>query len=228
MIVILLGPPGVGKGTQGVLLAEHLGWVHVATGDLLRGHRRRGTQLGREAQAFMDGGELVPDEVIEAMVEDVVNAMEDGQGVVFDGYPRTVTQAEGLAELMAREGLELRALVLLGASDETIVRRLGGRRSCPACSAIYNVFTKPPSDDGICDRCGADLVQREDDREDTVRRRISVYHEETHPVVEHFLGLGLPVRQVSGEGSVEEIQKAVRAAVDVGVGPERGPTGAAR
>ncbi len=216
MVVILLGPPGVGKGTQGVLLADGLGWMHLATGDLLRTARREGTPLGREARRYMDAGELVPDELIVALVRETLQGVAGERGIVFDGFPRTVPQAEALEEVLREVGRSVDAVVVLDADDELLVKRIAGRRSCPGCGAVYNVYFNPPAAEGTCDRCGASLVHRPDDTPETVRRRLEVYREETAPLVRHYEASGARVVHVPGEGPVEEVQTSVRAALGVG------------
>jgi len=209
-VVILLGPPGVGKGTQGKLLAEVLGWERIVTGDLLRAARREGTELGREAQRYMDAGELVPDEVVVGLVEEKLDEIPDGCGVLFDGFPRTVAQAEALEEALKARSRRIGRVVLLEAPDEVLVKRVAGRRSCPECGAVYNVHYSPPEEEGRCDRCGAELVHREDDRPETVRRRLRVYREETEPLVRYYdEGTGNLVR-VDGDRPVEEVRAGVR------------------
>ena len=217
-LVILLGPPGVGKGTQGVLLAERSGWRHVATGDLLRAHRRDGTELGRKAQAYMDRGELVPDLLIIDMVRDELASLAPEKGVVFDGFPRTVPQAEALGGVLGETGRKVSRVVVLEAEDETIVDRVSGRRSCPSCGAVYNVRSNPPREQGRCDRCGNELVQRQDDRPETVRTRLSVYHEETAPLVRFYERGQAHVVRVPGDRTVEEVSEDVlRAALTPGL-----------
>lgn len=214
MIVILLGPPGVGKGTQAVRLADDLGLTHVSTGDLLREHRREGTPLGQEAQGFMDRGELVPDDVILGMVRAVLEESVDGEGVVFDGFPRTIPQAEGLDELLddLRSGVD--RVVVLEADEEELVKRLAGRRSCPECGAVYNVHLQPPEEEGRCDRCGARLRHRRDDHPETVRKRLRVYREQTEPLIRFYEEHEAPVSQVDGGASVDEVAGEVRSAVE--------------
>ena len=212
-VVILLGPPGVGKGTQGVLLAEERGWRHVATGDLLRGHRRDGTELGRKAQAYMDRGELVPDLLIIDMVREVLSALDPSTGVVFDGFPRTVPQAEALGGVLAETGRTVSQVVVLEAADETIVARLSGRRSCPGCGSVFNVSSNPPAVEGRCDRCGRELVYREDDRPETVRTRLAVYHEETAPLVRFYEESQARVVRISGDRALDEVRTDVLRAV---------------
>lgn len=214
MAVILLGPPGVGKGTQGALLCDELGFEHVSTGDLLRAARREGTKLGREAQTYMDRGELVPDEVIVGMVREALDALPDDRGVVFDGFPRTVPQAEALDGVLADVGRRVDDVVVLEADDEVLVKRLSGRRSCPKCGALYNVHFSPPKRDGVCDRCGAELEARADDAPETVQNRLDVYHRQTEPLVRFYEEHAAPVHRIDGTGSVEAVQAALQAAVE--------------
>ncbi|NIP59299.1 MAG: adenylate kinase [Gemmatimonadetes bacterium] len=211
--IILLGPPGVGKGTQGVRLADALGWERIVTGDLLRAARRQGSELGQRARRYMDAGELVPDEVVVGLVEEKVSRVPDETGIIFDGFPRTVAQAQALDGVLAEHDREVERIVLLEAPDEVLVKRLAGRRSCPECGAVYNVHFGPPEEEGTCDRCGHDLVHREDDRPETVRRRLDVYREETEPLVEFYDESPCEVVRVDGDRPVDEVQEAVRSAV---------------
>jgi adenylate kinase len=213
MNVILLGPPGVGKGTQGVLLAEGKAWKHVATGDILRANRREGTPLGREAQKYMDAGELVPDELIVAMVKDTLGSMPPSQGVVFDGFPRTVPQAESLDLALQELGRSVDRVVVLEADDEVLVKRIAGRRSCPECGAVFNVYANPPRREGVCDKCGAELVHRPDDTPETVQNRLDVYKAQTEPLIRFYEGREGVMARIPGEGGVDEIQQGIRAAL---------------
>ncbi len=213
MNVILLGPPGVGKGTQGVLLAENKGWKHMATGDILRANRREGTPLGKEAQTYMDAGDLVPDSLIVAMVKDTLAKLPEGQGVVLDGFPRTVPQAEALDGVLDDLGRQIDRVVVLEADDEVLVKRIAGRRSCPDCGAVFNVYFNPPAQEGVCDRCGGELVHRPDDNPETVRNRLSVYQEQTEPLVRFYDGRDDVLARIEGEGSVEEIQAGIQKAL---------------
>ena len=213
MNVILLGPPGVGKGTQGVLLAEGKAWKHVATGDILRANRREGTPLGKEAQKYMDAGELVPDELIVAMVKDTLEAMPPSQGVVFDGFPRTVPQAESLDLALQELGRRVDRVVVLEADDEVLVKRIAGRRSCPECGSVFNVYANPPQREGVCDKCGADLVHRPDDNPETVQNRLDVYKAQTEPLIRFYEGREGVMARIPGEGGVDEIQQGIRAAL---------------
>jgi adenylate kinase len=213
MIVILLGPPGVGKGTQAVELADGLGWRHLSTGDLLRAHRREGTALGDEAQSYMDRGELVPDDVILGMVREEMAGMDEGAGVIFDGFPRTVPQAEGLDILLEAMARGVDAVVVLEADDDVLVQRLSGRRSCPDCGAVFNVHFNPPEREATCDRCGASLVHRKDDQATTVRNRLEVYRRQTEPLIRFYEGHTAPVRRVDGELAVDAVARRLRDAV---------------
>jgi len=206
MIVILLGPPGVGKGTQGVLLCEQHGYRHLATGDLLRAARREGTELGRKAQAYMDRGELVPDRIIIGMVEEVLAGLDEGTGVVLDGFPRTVPQAEALGEALDRLGRSVDRVLLLQAPDEVLVKRVAGRRSCPGCGSVYNVHFNPPAREGVCDRCREPLTHRADDTPETVQNRLDVYRRQTEPLVSFYRDAGVEVRAVDGDQAVEVVQ----------------------
>jgi adenylate kinase len=203
MHLILLGPPGAGKGTQGALLTERYGIVRISTGDLLRDAVRKGTPLGQDARRFMDAGELVPDEVILGLVRDVMARVDTG--VVFDGFPRTIPQAVGLQRLLADLGKPLDAVIVIDVEDEELVRRLAGRRICPACGATYNIHMQPPRAPGLCDACGVPLVTRPDDAEDTVRRRLAVYREQTAPLIDHYRGGPVPVRTIDGARPMEEV-----------------------
>ncbi len=205
MVVVLLGPPGVGKGTQAVRLVDELRAAHVSTGDLLRAARREGTELGRLAQGFMDRGELVPDGLILDLVREHLAGIDGGTDVLFDGFPRTTDQADGLDEVLAAAGRKVDAVVLFEAPDETLVRRLSGRRSCPECGAVYNVFFGPSAAEGMCDRCGATLVHRKDDAPETVERRLQVYLEQTAPLVAHYQVHSAELTRIGADRDVEEV-----------------------
>jgi adenylate kinase len=205
--LILLGAPGAGKGTQGALLAKRHGIQKVSTGDLLRDAVRRGSELGRKAKSFMDAGELVPDDVILGMVREVLAG--SGTGFVLDGFPRTLEQARGLDRLMGELGIGLDAVVVLEVPDDELVKRISGRRSCPECKAVYNVFFDPPATQGICDRCGATLVERPDDDAATVARRLEVYRAQTEPLIAFYEESDVPVRVIDGRQDVEDVQAAI-------------------
>lgn len=202
-----MGPPGAGKGTQGELLVEWLGVPRYSTGDMLRAARRGGTDLGRRAARRMDAGDLVPDDLILGIVEEALDRDAAWDGFIFDGFPRTLEQAEGLGELLERRERALDAVVSLEVPEEEAVRRLSGRRVCAACGEVAHVSTG--SDEG-CPACGGELVQRSDDRPETVRRRLEVYREETEPVLRWYRGSDVPVLEVDGTGDVEEVQVRIR------------------
>ncbi|MEX0856277.1 MAG: adenylate kinase [Gemmatimonadota bacterium] len=209
MVVILLGPPGVGKGTQGVLLADSVGWERIVTGDLLRAARREGTALGRKAQEFMDRGDLVPDDVIVDLVRERLSNLPVDRGVIFDGFPRTLPQAQALDQVLPERGRKVDGVLLLEAPDEVLVKRIGGRRSCPQCGRVYNVHFEPPVSEGVCDECGALLDHRSDDAPETVAHRLEVYRELTAPVVEHYESASAPVLRIDGDRKPEQVRKAM-------------------
>lgn len=213
MVVILLGPPGVGKGTQAVRLADEAGWAHVSTGDLLRSARREGTDLGKMAQKYMDAGELVPDRVILDLVKEHVGSMSPDTGILFDGFPRTTAQAEGLEQVLSELGRRVERVAVFTAPDETLIKRLSGRRSCPECGAVYNVHFTPPEADGVCDRCGHELTQRKDDTPETVRRRLEVYREQTAPLIDWYDRSRAEQRMIEADRDVDAIYADFRAAV---------------
>ncbi len=215
MVLILLGPPGVGKGTQAVRLADELGGAHVSTGDLLRAARRDGTELGARAQKYMDAGELVPDQLILDLVREHLAGVDPDAHVLFDGFPRTTAQATGLSEVLERSGRRVDRVVLFEAPDETIVKRLSGRRSCPECGAVYNTYFSPSRVDGKCDRCGGSLVQRPDDAPATVLRRLEVYREQTAPLVAFYESAGAPFERIRADRSVDEVYADFRGAAEV-------------
>jgi adenylate kinase len=213
MVVILLGPPGVGKGTQAVRLADSVGWEHVSTGDLLRAARRAGTELGRKAQAFMDAGELVPDSLILDLVREHLKGIAPEAGILLDGFPRTTVQAELLDGVLESVGRRVDRVVVFEASDEELVRRLSGRRSCPDCGAVFNVHFSAPKQDGKCDRCGSALVHRADDKAETVLNRLKVYAAQTAPLIQWYGRADSMVVSVSAEAAVDTVQAEFRKAV---------------
>ena len=211
-VVILLGPPGVGKGTQGIRLGRDLGWAHVSTGDLLRSARREGTELGKKAQGFMDRGELVPDGLIIDLVKDHLEGLDDAQGVIFDGFPRTPPQAEALDGVLDEVGRQVDRVVLLEADSEVLFKRISGRRSSPS-GRVYNVYFDPPAREGRCDETGDPLIHREDDKPETVRTRLQVYDELTAPLVDFYERREGLVARVDGEGSMDDVQRTIRSVV---------------
>ena len=204
MRIILLGPPGAGKGTQAKLLIERLQVPQISTGDMLRAAVKDGTPLGRQAKAYMDRGTLVPDEVIIGLVRERLQAPDCARGYVLDGFPRTVAQAEALEKTLGELRLNLDHVLCLDVPSEDLVARIAGRRTCRQCGAMSHVRLSPTRREGVCDACGGETYQRDDDREETVRRRLTVYAEQTAPLVRFYEGRGL-LRRVAGTGEIGEI-----------------------
>lgn len=215
MRVILLGPPGAGKGTQARQVAARWGVPQVATGDMLREAVAAGTPLGRTAKQHMDAGELVPDRVIIGLVAERLSDADTGPGFVLDGFPRTVAQAEALGGLLAERGLKLDRVVLFRIAESELVTRLTGRRVCRQCGRNCHATFSPPAVPDRCDACGGELYQRSDDEEETVRRRLAVYERDTRPLVEYYRQRGL-LEEISGAGAVTEIFEAVLRATEGG------------
>jgi adenylate kinase len=186
MILVLLGPPGSGKGTQAKRLISEKGWPQLSTGDMLRAAIGKGTSLGLEAKAYMDQGSLVPDSVVIGLISERIQQSDCNTGFILDGFPRTVGQAKALQEMLAAQGREVSKAVLFQIDDGELVKRLAGRRTCPNCQAMYHVDTAPPSKDLLCDRCGAGLIQRDDDRTEVIEKRLIVYHQQTAPVANFY------------------------------------------
>jgi adenylate kinase len=206
MRLILLGPPGSGKGTQAQLLCERLKLEHVGTGDSIREAIRNGTPTGLRAKPFVDSGKLVPDDLVNDLVADRFRGQKRPERFIMDGYPRTVAQARAFDRVLEEQHLGLTAVVLLQVDDAEIVRRLSGRWSCPKqrCMATYHTVSNPPKVAGICDRCGTTLVQRDDDKEETVKERLRVYHGNTVELIPFYRSRDL-IREVPGHGNIEEI-----------------------
>jgi adenylate kinase len=204
MRLILLGPPGSGKGTQAKLLSERRGLAHIGTGDILREAIRDRTPAGRLAEPYVKSGELVPDDLVNELVADRFRRDDRPESFVLDGYPRTLAQAASFDQVLRQQFLDLDSVVLLVVDDEEIVRRLSGRWICPKCKATYHIRTKPPRKPGICDECGSALVQRVDDKEETIRQRLKIYHHNTAELIAHYRSQNL-LREVSGQGDIETI-----------------------
>jgi adenylate kinase len=211
--LIMLGPPGAGKGTQAERLREDFGLLHIATGDILRAEVSNGTELGSEAKRYMDAGELVPDEVIVGMITQRVGGGEARDGFLLDGFPRNEEQANALRDALAALERRLNAALLIEVPDDELVRRLAGRRVCVKNPThIYHVEFDPPKHEDVCDQDGSRLVQRDDDREETIRRRLHVYHSQTEPLIAYYDSAGL-LRRFDGRRSADEVHDHIRATV---------------
>jgi adenylate kinase len=208
LFLVLLGPPGAGKGTQAERMVKELKLAHVASGDLFRENITNETELGVLAKTFIDEGNLVPDDVTIAMVRDRIQRPDCANGVLFDGFPRTLAQAEGLDKMLADSGYRLNGVLLLEVSDDELVKRLSGRWICRRCQTPYHAVFNPPSAEGMCDVCGGELYQRDDDKPETVRARLKVYHDQTAPLIEYYCQSNL-LKEVDGSGDIETINTAL-------------------
>jgi adenylate kinase len=208
--LVLLGPPGAGKGTQAERLVEDFGLPYYSTGIILREAVAEGNELGKKAKEYMDAGKLVPDELICDVIVDRLDSGEAENGFLLDGFPRTVGQAEMLDRLLERKGRELTGALLIEAPDEEVIRRLSGRRTCAKGTHVYHVEFDPPKHEGVCDQDGSRLIQREDDKPETVRKRLDVYHQETEPLVDWYEDKGL-LRRFDGTRTADEVHDRIRA-----------------
>jgi adenylate kinase len=209
--LILLGPPGAGKGTQAERLREDFRLPHISTGDMLRAQVAEGTELGKQAQRYMDAGELVPDEVIVGMIVERIGGGDARDGFLLDGFPRNAKQADALGEALSGSERRLTAALLIEVPDDELVRRLAGRRVCVKNpSHIYHVEFDPPKHEGVCDQDGSRLIQRDDDKEETIRNRLGVYHRETEPLIGHYDRMGL-LRRFDGRRTADEVHAHIRA-----------------
>lgn len=208
MRLILIGPPGSGKGTQAKLLSERLGLVHIGTGDIIREAVRLRTPFGLQAEPFVVSGRLVPDDLVNELVADRFRREDRPEAFVMDGYPRTLAQGASFDQVLRQQFLGLDAVVLLQVDDEEIVRRLSGRWICPKCKATYHTTNKPPRRPGTCDVCGTALIQRDDDKEQTIRNRLQVYHQNTTELIPHYRSQGL-VKEVPGGGDIETVYRNI-------------------
>lgn len=207
--LVLLGPPGSGKGTQGERLNEDLRLPYYATGDILRAAVRDETELGRTAKEYMDRGDLVADEVIVGVIAERLDSSEARDGFILDGFPRTTPQAEALDAKLAELGRSVTAVILIDVSDDEVVRRLGGRRTCEANGHVFHVEFEPPKEEGVCDIDGSELIVRDDDKPEVIRKRLETYHEKTEPLVSYYDSRSV-LRRISGEAAPQEVAEKIR------------------
>jgi len=204
MNIIMLGPPGAGKGTQAQRIVEKYGIPQISTGDMLRAAVAEGTELGKKAKEYMDKGQLVPDEVVIGIVKERLSKPDCERGFILDGFPRTVAQAEALDRILEEMGKRIDFVINIVVPDDEILKRLTGRRTCRKCGAMYHIIYNPPKKEGICDKCGGELYQREDDREETIKKRLEVYHSQTAPLVDYYKKKGVLV-DIDGTKDINSI-----------------------
>ncbi len=215
MKIIMLGAPGAGKGTQAQMIAKEKGIPHISTGDIFRANIKEGTDLGKEAKTYMDQGKLVPDELTVRILLDRVSKDDCKNGYVLDGFPRTIPQANVLDEELKKLNDHVDFAINVDVPDENIVNRMSGRRACPKCGATYHIKHVPPKKEGICDKCGENLVLRDDDKPETVKKRLSVYHEQTQPLIEYYTEKGI-LKTVDGTVDPEIVFAAINDILAVG------------
>ncbi|MCR5633205.1 MAG: adenylate kinase [Eubacterium sp.] len=204
MKIIMLGAPGAGKGTQADMICNKYNVPHISTGDIFRANIKNGTELGQKAKGYMDAGELVPDSLVVDLVIDRIHQDDCENGYVLDGFPRTIPQAEALDKALAESGEAVDYAINVDVPDENIVTRMSGRRACVKCGATYHIKYNAPATEGICDNCGSELIQREDDKPETVLNRLSVYHEQTQPLIDYYDGKGI-VKNIDGTQDLEAV-----------------------
>ena len=208
MKIIMLGAPGAGKGTQAKKIAAKYDIPHISTGDIFRANIKNGTELGNKAKTYMDQGLLVPDELVVDLVVDRVQQDDCKNGYVLDGFPRTIPQAEALDKALAEFGDKIDYAIDVNVPDENIVKRMGGRRACVGCGATYHLVYAPTKKEGICDVCGGELILRDDDKPETVQKRLGVYHEQTQPLIDYYKNQGI-LREVDGSVDMEDVFKEI-------------------
>lgn len=212
MKIIMLGAPGAGKGSQASRIANEYHLPHISTGDIFRANMKEETELGKQAKSFMDKGELVPDNITIAMLLERIHKEDCKNGYILDGFPRTIPQAEALKEALAKKDEKIDLALDVEATDELIIKRMAGRRTCPSCGAIYHIVTLQPKVEGKCDRCGADLIQRKDDNEETVKNRLKIYHEITEPLISYYKGEGI-LEEIDGAEDLDKVFEKVKAII---------------
>ena len=208
MKIIMLGAPGAGKGTQAKKITAKYGIPHISTGDIFRANIKNGTELGKKAKTYMDQGLLVPDELVVDLVVDRVNQDDCENGYVLDGFPRTIPQAEALTEALEKMGQKVDFAIDVNVPDENIVKRMGGRRACVTCGATYHMVYAPTKKEGICDTCGGELILRDDDKPETVQKRLNVYHDQTQPLIDYYTSQGI-LRTVDGTVDIDDVFRAI-------------------
>ena len=213
MNLILVGPPGCGKGTQAKMLIEKYNIPQISTGDILRGAIKEGSSLGKKAKSFMDKGSLVPDEVVIGIIEERVKKPDCKGGFILDGFPRTLAQAKALDNILENLVFKIDHLININVDDGELLKRLTGRRTCRECGCGYHIVFDPPKDKDVCNECGGELYQRDDDKEDTIKSRLRVYHEQTAPVIEYYQNQGVS-RTIDGIGKIDEIFKRITERID--------------
>lgn len=213
MRLVLLGPPGAGKGTQAQRLQEELGAPQIASGDLLRAAVRNKTPLGVEAKRYMDQGALVPDELVLKLIEERLRDPDAAKGFILDGFPRTLAQAEALREMLERNHQSIDVVLALVVPDAEIIKRISGRRTCKNCGAMYHTIFDPPRNVGLCNKCNGELYQRDDDAEDTVKMRLEVYDTQTRPLLSYYQDRGL-LKRIEGVGSLDDVHRRMKAAIE--------------
>jgi adenylate kinase len=212
MNIILIGPPGAGKGTQANRMIDRLQVPQISTGDMFRAAVKEGTPMGKKAKEYMDKGALVPDEVVIGVVNERFGKPDCKKGFILDGFPRTLDQAKALDELLKKLGTKLDHVVVIEVPDDYLVDRLTGRRTCKGCNYMHHIKNDPPKKPGVCDKCGGELYQRDDDKEETIRQRLKTYHDQTSPLIRYYSALGV-VRKINGTLSMEQVQDAIKAAI---------------
>ncbi len=208
MKLIMLGAPGAGKGTQAKMIAEKFNIPHISTGDIFRANIKQGTELGKKAKSYMDAGGLVPDELVVDLVVDRVGQEDCKNGYVLDGFPRTIPQAESLDEALAKTGDKVDYAINIEVPDQNIIDRMGGRRACVACGATYHIVNIPPKKEGVCDKCGEKLILRDDDKPETVKKRLEVYHEQTEPLIKYYKEKNAEV-EIDGTMEMNDVFNAI-------------------
>jgi adenylate kinase len=212
MNIILIGPPGAGKGTQATRMIDRLQVPQISTGDMFRAAVKEGTPMGKKAKEYMDKGALVPDEVVIGVVNERFGKPDCKKGFILDGFPRTLDQAKALDELLKKLGTKLDHVVVIEVPDDYLVDRLTGRRTCKGCNYMHHIKNDPPKKPGVCDKCGGELYQRDDDKEETIRQRLKTYHDQTSPLIKYYSTQGV-VRKIDGTLSMEQVQNAIKTAI---------------